>query len=61
MSSKASPKMAKKNIPKGQQKLQSQLEGLTIDHFPKAQKGTWGVTARVQQFLEVSPDISRPL
>lgn len=48
-----SPKMAKNKLPKAQQKLQQRFEGLTIDHFPKAPKGTMGVTARVQQFLEV--------
>jgi len=48
-----SPKMAKNKLPKAQQKLQQQLDGLTIDHFPKAPKGTMGVASRVQQFLEV--------
>ena len=53
MSTKASPKMSKKNPPKGQQKG-SQYDGLTIDHFPKARKGTWGGPEQVQTFLEVS-------
>jgi len=48
-----SPKMTKSKLPKAQQKLQQRFEGLTIDSFPKAPKGTMGVTARVQQFLEV--------
>ena len=54
MSNKASPKMTKKNLPKAQQKMQSQMDGLTIDHFPKANKGSWGSPSAVQQFLEVS-------
>ena len=62
MSNKASPKTAKNRLPKAQQKLQSQLEGLTIEHFPKAPtRGELGVTARMQQFLEVSAiEISPP-
>ncbi|TKA59786.1 hypothetical protein B0A55_12926 [Friedmanniomyces simplex] len=48
-----SPKLAKNKLPKAQQKLQQRFDGLTIDHFPKAPKGTMGVTSRVQQFLEV--------
>ena len=54
MSNKQSPKMTKKNLPKAQQKMQSQLEGLTIENFPKADKGNWGAPATVQTFLEVS-------
>ena len=54
MSNKQSPKMTKKNLPKAQQKMQSQLEGLTIENFPKVDKGTWGGPAAVQHFLEVS-------
>jgi hypothetical protein len=54
IANKASPKMAKKNLPKAQQKMQSQLEGLTIESFPKIPKGSYGITARVQSFLEVS-------
>lgn len=53
MSNKQSPKMTKKNLPKAQQKMQSQLEGLTINHFPRAPKGSWGGPAKVQTFLEV--------
>lgn len=61
MSNKTSPKMAKKNLPKAQQKMQqNQPERLTMDDFPKAPKGTWGVTTRVQHFLEVSPDVVSP-
>ncbi|RMY96368.1 hypothetical protein D0861_00190 [Hortaea werneckii] len=48
-----SPKMTKNKPPKAQQKLQQRFDGLTIDHFPKTPKGTMGVTARVQQFLEL--------
>ena len=48
-----SPKMTKNKPPKAQQKLQQRFDGLTIDHFPKTPKGNLGVTARVQQFLEV--------
>ncbi|KAK3069708.1 hypothetical protein LTR53_011729 [Teratosphaeriaceae sp. CCFEE 6253] len=48
-----SPKLAKNKPPKAQQKLQQRLDGLTIEAFPRAPKGTMGVTARVQQFLEV--------
>lgn len=54
MPSKSSPKMNKKALPKAQQKMQDQQDRLTIDHFPKITKGTMGITARVQQFLEVS-------
>ena len=53
MSSKASPKMTTKKAPKAQQKM-SQLEGLTIEHFPKAKTGDWGSPSLVQGFLEVS-------
>lgn len=52
-SKNASPKMTNKKLPKAQQKLQQQLEGLTIESFPKVPKGMRGVTARVEQFLEV--------
>ncbi|KAK5717596.1 hypothetical protein LTR17_015949 [Elasticomyces elasticus] len=48
-----SPKMAKNKLPKAQQKLQQRLDGLTIESFPHARKGTMGVTSRVQQFLEL--------
>lgn len=54
MSNKASPKMTNKKPPKAQQKMQSQLEGLTIEHFPKAQKGDCGGPSSLQSFLEVS-------
>ena len=57
MSSKTSPKMTTKKPPKAQQKMQSQLEGLTIDHFPKAHKGSWGGPSSVQSFLEVDFDL----
>lgn len=53
MGNKQSPKMTKKNLPKAQQKMQSQFEGLTIDHFPRTPKGSMGISSRVQQFLEV--------
>lgn len=56
-----SPKMNKKNLPKAQQKMQEQQERLTIDHFPKASKGTYGITSRVQHFLEVSDETRRKL
>ena len=59
-SSKTSPKMTKNKIPKAQQKMQSQFEGLTIDHFPKTPKGSLGVSARVQHFLEVSANVVSP-
>ena len=48
----SSPRIAKKNIPKGQQKMQA--DSLTIENFPKIQKGSYGITSRVQSFLEVS-------
>lgn len=54
MGNKTSPKLAKNKQPKAQQKMQSQYEGLTIDHFPKVATGKLGVVQRVQQFLEVS-------
>ena len=38
MSNQKSPKMTKTKLPKAQQKLQQQNEGLTIDSFPKAPK-----------------------
>jgi len=47
-----SPKMTKNKLPKAQQKLQEQ-ERLTADHFPKVPKGTYGITTKVQQFLEI--------
>jgi hypothetical protein len=50
---KASPKMTKKP-PKAQQRAQSALDGLTIEHFPKTPKGFMGGPKRVQHFLEVS-------
>ena len=53
MSNKASPKALKKNLPKAQQKMQSQFEGLTIDHFPRTPKAKLGTSERVQSFLEV--------
>lgn len=53
VSTKASPKVTKNKLPKAQQKMQSQYEALTIDHIPRAPTGDLGVTARVQQFLEV--------
>jgi hypothetical protein len=59
MSTKASPKMAKKNPPKGQQKG-SQYDALTIDHFPKARRGGYGGPEQVQTFLEVSPSHHPP-
>lgn len=54
-----SPKMAKKNLPKAQQKMQEQQgqDRLTMEHFPKTPKGTLGITSKVQQFLEVSEGI----
>lgn len=52
MGNKQSPKMTKKNLPKAQQKMQSQSDGLTIEHFPRTPKGAMGIV-RVQQFLEV--------
>ena len=57
MANKNSPKMTKTKLPKAQQKMQSQFEGLTIDHFPKVSKGSLGQPSRLQQFLEVSPEI----
>ena len=61
MGNKQSPKLNKKNVPKAQQKLQSQFEGLTIDHFPKTPRGSMGISSRVQQFLEVSAMETPPL
>lgn len=54
MSNKQSPKMTKSKLSKAQQKMQNQPEGLTIDRFPKVEKGTWGGPGTVQYFLEVS-------
>lgn len=48
-----SPKMAKNKLPKAQQKMQEQQDRLTMDHFPKAPKGTLGVSSKVQYFLEM--------
>ena len=58
MNKAASPKMTKNKLPKAQNKMQSQFEGLTIDSFPKVTKGDLGVATRVQSFLEVSADFS---
>ena len=49
-----SPKMAKNKLPKAQQKMQEQQDRLTMEHFPKAPRGTYGVSSKVQHFLEVS-------
>ncbi|KAK3669441.1 hypothetical protein LTR78_010701 [Recurvomyces mirabilis] len=48
-----SPKMAKNKIPKAQQKLQQQMDRLSINDFRLVPRGTMGVTSRVQQFLEL--------
>lgn len=55
-----SPKMAKNKLPKAQQKMQEEQNRLTMDAFPKTPKGTFGITSKVQHFLEVSDGIRRP-
>ena len=59
-SNKASPKMTKTKLPKAQKQMVSQFEGLTIDHFPRTPKGSFGVPTRVHQFLEVSAAVVGP-
>ena len=57
MSTKQSPKMTKKNLPKAQQKMQQQQQQQAnegpISMLPKAPGGHSGMTGRMLQFLEV--------
>lgn len=55
MSTKQSPKMNKKNLPKAQQKMQQQQQANEgpISMLPKAPGGHSGMTGRMLQFLEV--------